>query len=217
MDAGQGTTSVLVSPAEAQEFTAQVTSPTGCSWTGTANVLVSPLYGSSVGASVDQAIVTSGTTVQLAATPTSGVSYTWQPAAAVSDPTIANPTAFITQTTAFTLTITDGICTRNDTVIVTVYELNCAEPDVFIPDAFTPNNDQNNDILFVRGRHITALDLKIFDRWGELVFETQAQSQGWDGTFKGKPVDPAVYVYWLDVLCVEGQSFFKKGNVTVIR
>ncbi len=217
VDAGQGTTAIQVSPAEAQEFTVQVTSPTGCNWTGSADVLVSPLYGSSVGASVDQAIVTSGTTVHLTATPTTGVSYSWQPAAAVSDPAIADPTAFITQTTAFVLTITDGICTRNDTVIVTVYELNCAEPDVFIPDAFTPNNDQNNDTLFVRGRHITSLDLKVFDRWGELVFETNDQAEGWDGTFKGRPVDPAVYVYWLDVKCLEGQSFFKKGNVTVIR
>jgi gliding motility-associated-like protein len=217
VDGGQGTTSIQVSPAEAQQFTAQVTSPTGCTWSGSADVLVSPLYGSSVGASVDQPIVTSGTTVQLSATPTTGVSYSWQPAAAVSNPTIANPTAFITQTTAFILTITDGICTRNDTVLVSVYELNCAEPDVFLPDAFTPNADGNNDVLYVRGRNITALDLKVFDRWGELVFETQDLSKGWDGTFKGKPVDPAVYVYWLDVLCVEGQSFFKKGNVTVIR
>jgi len=135
----------------------------------------------------------------------------------VSDPTINNPTAFITQTTVFHVVISDGICTRSDSVAVTVYELNCDEPDIFVPDAFTPNGDGNNDVLFVRGRFIARMDLKIFDRWGELVFETTDQSDGWDATFKGKPVDPAVYVYWLEVTCGDGQEFFKKGNVTVIR
>ncbi len=49
------------------------------------------------------------------------------------------------------------------------------------------------------------------------MFSTTRQSEGWDATFKGKAVDPDVYVYWLDVTCGDGQTFFKKGNVTVIR
>ena len=217
IDAGQGTASIQVSPPSDQTYTVAVTSPAGCTWSASADVLVSPLFGSSVGASVDQAIVAPGTVVQLSATPTTGVSYVWQPSALVSDPVINNPTAVVQETTAFILTITDGVCTRNDTVIVTVYETRCDEPDVFIPDAFTPNGDANNDVLYVRGRNIAAMDLKVFDRWGELVFSTTRQSEGWDATFKGKAVDPDVYVYWLDVTCGDGQTFFKKGNVTVIR
>ena len=158
-----------------------------------------------------------GSTVQLSARPTNGVSYVWSPATEVSDPSIQNPTAFITQTTTFHVTISDGICTRSDSVTVTVYEMNCDEPDIFVPDAFTPNGDGNNDTLFVRGRFISTMNLKIFDRWGEIVFQTSRQSEGWDATFKGKPVDPAVFVYWLKVTCADGQDFFKKGNVTVIR
>ncbi len=217
IDSGQGTTTVQASPAETQEFTVQVTSPTGCDWNGTSSVIVSPLFGSSVGASVDQTIVLPGTTVQLFATPTSGVSYFWSPSAEVSNPAIANPTAFVTENTTFILTITDGVCTRSDTVTVTVYELNCAEPDIFVPDAFTPNGDGNNDQLFVRGRFISKMEFKVFDRWGELVFETTDQAEGWDAIYKDKPVDPAVFVYWLEVTCGDGQTFFKKGNVTVIR
>ena len=95
--------------------------------------------------------------------------------------------------------------------------MNCAEPDIYIPDAFTPNGDGNNDVLLVRGRFITTMQLKVFDRWGELVFETTDQDVGWDGTYKGKPVDPAVFVYWLKAVCADGQSFLKKGNITVIR
>ena len=57
----------------------------------------------------------------------------------------------------------------------------------------------------------------VFDRWGEKVFETTDRSIGWDGTFKGRPVDPAVFVYHLTAWCVDGQRYFTKGNVTVIR
>ncbi|MCB0814863.1 MAG: gliding motility-associated C-terminal domain-containing protein, partial [Flavobacteriales bacterium] len=94
---------------------------------------------------------------------------------------------------------------------------NCDEPDIFVPNAFTPNGDGSNDLLFVRGRFITELDFQVFDRWGEKVFETSDQNVGWDGTFRGKPVDPAVFVYHLTVRCEDGQRYFKKGNVTVIR
>ena len=59
--------------------------------------------------------------------------------------------------------------------------------------------------------------LKIYDRWGELVFETDQQKNGWDGTFNAKLVDPGVFVYYLTITCVDGQEYFKKGNVTVIR
>ena len=217
IDAGQGTAAATVSPPAQQTFTVDVTSPAGCAWSGSVTVTVSPLFGSTMGASVDQPIVLSGTTVQLTAMPDTGVTYVWTPANAVSDPTIANPTAHITETTTFFVTITDGICTRRDSVTVTVHEMNCAEPDIFIPDAFTPNGDGNNDRLFVRGRFITSMELKVFDRWGELVFLTTDQNEGWDGTFRDKPVDPAVFVYWLKAVCADGQTFFKKGNVTVIR
>ena len=213
----QGLANVTVGVADTVIFSVTVTSPGGCVWNSSITVIASPLLASSVGASVDQPIVLPGTTVQLSATPPSGVNYSWFPPNAVSDPSIADPTALITQTTTFTVTISDSVCTVSDQVTVTVYELNCDEPDIFVPDAFTPNGDGNNDILFVRGRFLTRMELKVFDRWGELVFETTDQSQGWDATYKGKPVDPAVFVYWLEATCADGQEFFKKGNVTVIR
>jgi gliding motility-associated-like protein len=199
-------------------FEVAVTGPTGCAWADEVLVAVSPMNGGSVDATADPAIVDpGGTTVQLQAIPGSGVSYSWSPPDAVSDPTIASPTAFVTQSTTFYVVVSDGVCSRMDSVRVEVYELRCEEPDIFIPDAFTPNGDGNNDVLFVRGRHIRDLELKVFDRWGEVVFATTDQAKGWDATYKGRPVDPAVYVYWLTAHCIDGQEFFKKGNVTVIR
>ena len=214
---GQGTAQITVSPQNATYFVATVTSPSGCTWTDSALVDVSLMNGSGVTVSVDQSVVLGGTTVHLLATPSSGVTYLWQPAAAVSDPTIAAPTAVVNETTTFYVTVSDGTCSRTDSVKVLVHELLCDEPDIFVPDAFTPNGDGNNDVLFVRGRNIADLDFKVFDRWGEVVFQTTDQAAGWDGAYKGKPVDPAVYVYWLTVHCVDGQEFFTKGNVSVIR
>lgn len=214
---GQGTTSVMVAPAEATMFVVSVTSPTGCAWSDSTLVDVSQMGSNAVSASVDQDLVLPGTTVQLQAIPGNAVSYAWQPADAVSDPTIANPTAVVHETTTFIVTISDGTCTAKDSVTVKVHELVCDDPDIFVPDAFTPNGDGQNDILLVRGRHISKIEFRVFDRWGELVFVTEDQTEGWDGSYKGKPVDPAVYVYWLTATCVDGQEYFGKGNVTVIR
>lgn len=214
---GQGTTQVQVAPPADTYFTASVTGPGGCTWLDSALVNVGLMSGNVVTATVDQPLVLPGTIVQLGATPTTGVTYAWQPANAVSDPAIGAPTATVEQTTTFTVTVSDGTCTSSASVTVVVHELVCGEPDIFVPDAFTPNGDGNNDFLFVRGRHITNMDLQVFDRWGEVVFATQDQTQGWDASYKGKPVDPAVYVYWLTVSCIDGQDYFHKGNVTVIR
>jgi gliding motility-associated-like protein len=123
----------------------------------------------------------------------------------------------VDSTTTYTVVVTDSVCTVTASVTVRIFEFRCEEPDIFIPNAFTPNGDGNNDVLLVRGRFISALELKIFDRWGEMVFETTDKALGWDATFNGKPVDPAVFVYWLKVECEGGQTYFKKGNVTVIR
>jgi len=214
---GQGTVTATVAPQELTSYGVDVTAPSGCTWSGSITVNVSPIFGSSVGASVDQPLVLPGTTVHLLATPSAGVTYSWVPAGLVSDPGIANPTAVIAQTTTFTVTVSDGICTRSTSVTVSVYDLRCEGPDIFVPNTFTPNGDGHNDSLYVRGRAIDHLEFLVFDRWGEKVFETTDQTLGWDGLFEGKPVDPAVFVYHLTAFCIDGQRYFTKGNVTVTR
>ncbi len=214
---GQGSTTITVAPEDDLVIGVDVSTPEGCSWSGMIPVQVSSMLGPAVTATVDQPMVVPGTTVQLNATSIQNVTYSWSPPAAVSDPTIAAPTAVIQQTTTFTVSISDGICTKDASVTVTVHELICDEPDIFVPNTFTPNGDGLNDILFVRGRHITEMEWQIFDRWGEKVFETRDRTFGWDGTFKGMKVDPAVFVYHLTAQCLDGQRYFTKGNVTVVR
>ncbi len=86
-----------------------------------------------------------------------------------------------------------------------------------LPKAFSPNGDGKNDILYVRGAGIELVDLKIFNRWGELVFETKDVGIGWDGKFKGKEAPVEAYAYVMNVTFVDGTTFYKKGNVTLLR
>jgi gliding motility-associated-like protein len=102
-------------------------------------------------------------------------------------------------------------------VWVQAYPFVCDDPFVYIPNAFTPNGDGENDKLFVYGAMIQGILFRIYDRWGELVFETTNRNEGWDGTFRGKLLDPDVYDYYLQVDCVDGLQNIIKGNITLMR
>lgn len=213
---GQGTAQIRSTAPVTTIYTVVVTSPSGCTWTASTPLVVSPLNVNSIAATATPPILVSGGTVQLQAFP-SGLSYTWAPQQLLNDAFIEDPTATISATTTFTVSVSDGICRKDAVVRVEVRELICGEPDIFIPNTFTPNGDGQNDVLFVRGRNISSLQFLVFDRWGEVVFETNDISLGWDGIYKGKPVDPAVFVYHLTANCLDGQNYFTKGNVSVVR
>jgi gliding motility-associated-like protein len=110
------------------------------------------------------------------------------------------------------------ICGRklmSDTVAIANYQN--IPNNYFLPTAFSPNQDGLNDILYVHGSGIRNIALSIYNRWGEKVFESHNISGGWDGTFKGKPLDSAVFVYYLEVTFTNGDHATNKGNVTLIR
>ncbi len=89
--------------------------------------------------------------------------------------------------------------------------------NLFIPDAFSPNGDGNNDKLFVRGNNIQELYFAVYDRWGEKVFETTDKNIGWDGTYKGSTISGAVFVYYCKGKYTDGKEFKLKGDVTLVR
>jgi len=98
-----------------------------------------------------------------------------------------------------------------------VLNIVCGPPNIFIPNTFTPNADGKNEKLYVRGLNLSKVHLAIYNRWGQVVFETFNQNEGWDGTFKEMKVDPDVFVYYLEATCEGGEEYFEKGNITVIR
>jgi gliding motility-associated-like protein len=88
---------------------------------------------------------------------------------------------------------------------------------VFIPNAFTPNGDGLNDMFKIYGTGIQSYTLSIYDRLGELVYQGDESTAGWDATFKGQPVNVAVFVYVVDITYDDGTKTNKKGDVTVVR
>jgi len=91
------------------------------------------------------------------------------------------------------------------------------DPIVGLPSAFSPNGDGENEVLYVRGAAIQTMDLKIFNRWGQLVFETNSQAKGWDGTYNGEPQPIDAYAYVLNVTFIDGSARILKGNITLLR
>ena len=148
----------------------------------------------------------------------SDYTYQWTPPTNLSDPNIPNPIASPNSTTTYYVDVHDKWgCNWRDSVKINVVDVICDEPYIYVPNAFTPNGDGKNDVLYVQSNVAYELDFKIYDRWGELVFETHSLSDGWDGTFHGKKVDPGVFVYHLTMTCYNHEVFRKKGNITVIR
>lgn len=146
------------------------------------------------------------------------VNYNWSPGSSLLDSDTDRPTASPDLTTVYTVTVEDeNGCIGERTVPVTVLNPDCVEPHVFLPNAFTPNGDNLNDILYVRGFIVDEVYLAIYNRWGELVFETDSLDIGWDGTHRGKEVSPDVYGYYLRIKCFNEQEFFKKGNISVLK
>lgn len=213
---GDGTPVIQTAPTTTTVYTLNVTTSAGCSFSLTHTIVVSTLPNANINATATPDTIPAGGNSQLNVTP-GGYTYTWSPPTGLTNPNIQNPIASPEETTTYIVTITDGPCSRSDTVTVFIREFICGPPDIFVPNAFTPNGDGNNDILYVRGNNLTDIEFKVYHRWGELVFETNNQSIGWDGTYKGMLADPAVFVYHLRALCVGGEEYIEKGNVTLIR
>jgi gliding motility-associated-like protein len=190
----------------------------GCSFKDSILIQVSDIDSTFYDIKSSEIFVPRAETISLSVTPSSnGFTYAWTPSSVVQSPTSQQTTAKLNETTLFTLSVTDGICTKFDSVLVKVFPYVCDDPSVFIPNAFSPNGDGNNDVLVVRGKMIKEMTFRVFDRWGELIFETHERGIGWDGTYKGKKLDPDVYDYYLKVTCIDDIESIVKGNVTLLK
>ncbi|NND05808.1 MAG: gliding motility-associated C-terminal domain-containing protein, partial [Saprospiraceae bacterium] len=108
-------------------------------------------------------------------------------------------------------------CSVQDPVTVIVEDL-CELEKIKVVNAFTPNGDGINDYFFISNPGISRIGLvQVFNRWGELVFETTGTQVLWDGTHRGVDVNPGVYMYMIEAICVDGDQLFIPGNVTVVR
>ncbi len=205
---GSTSSTLTVSPLVNSNYFVIVTNACG-SDTAFFSVTVGAAF--SVNAGADVTIPLGGNTILSA---TSASTFSWTPTTGLSCTNCQNPVASPTTTTSYIVTATSPSgCTASDTVTVIV-DVNIV---LFVPDIFAPNGNVVNDLLFVRGTGIDHFIFKVYDRWGQKVWETSSLSEGWDGSFGGKPLDTGVFVYTLDGAFVTGEAFKQKGNVTLKR
>jgi gliding motility-associated-like protein len=89
--------------------------------------------------------------------------------------------------------------------------------DLFVPNAFSPNGDNQNDTFFVYGSCISFMQLEIYNRWGERVFITTNQANGWDGSWRGQACEAAVFTYVLTGQMDDGTVIEKQGNISLVK
>ncbi len=141
--------------------------------------------------------------------------YTWAPAYALSNSSIANPIANPAITTTYFVTAADSNgCTNTDSVTLMV---NFVNSGILLPNSFTPNGDGNNDCFGIRYyRDVQDLEFVIYNRYGITVFETHNAAACWNGRYKGQPADPGSYVYFIRAKTLCG-NVVKKGSVMLLR
>lgn len=197
-------------------YTCTITDANGCSVTQTVTITQPPAIGA--GASATLTVIPQGGSSQLMAT--GGVSYSWSPATGLSCTTCQNPVASPQTTTTYCVIVTDASgCTGSACVTVAV-DIPCGEEilKTLMPTAFSPNKDGRNDELCVPANLcISSFNLKIYERWGEKVFETEDVATCWDGTFKGKPLNTAAFVYHFVATLNNGDKFEQKGNISLVQ
>jgi len=157
-------------------------------------------------------VIVAGTSANLLAT--GGDFYNWLPDTALSCNICAATTASPAQTTTYTVEVEnfDGC---KDTLSVLVDVRQNVNNVVFIPNVLTPNNDGYNDTWFIKNIHLFPKnDVKIVNRWGDLVFQTNDYQNDWEGTYGGGLLPAGTYYYILDV---GGSWGILKGDVTIIR
>lgn len=200
-------------------YSVTVTDRNNCTTTLEIVLTDSSLFNQEVEAWTDVDTLYAGETTHLFSTDLGDdFSYQWNPSGSVAKPNEPVTDATPLSTTDYVIVVTDEYgCRKTDTVHIFVRDVICEEPYVFVPNAFSPNGDGKNDVLYVRGEVITSVKFEVFDRWGEKVFSTTSLADGWNGIFRGEPCEPGVYDYYLEVTCMGQKQFFKKGNVTLLR
>jgi gliding motility-associated-like protein len=148
-----------------------------------------------------------------------GVSYAWSPPIGLNRTNIADPVGLYdgsNDSIRYKLVVRDQSgCADSAYVLVKVFK---TSPQIFVPTAFTPNGDGRNDVFRPIAVGITRIEyFRVYNRWGQLVFSTTVNGQGWDGKIGGKEQGTAAFAWLVKGVDFKGKVVFAKGTVTPIR
>ncbi len=150
---------------------------------------------------------------------TGGIDYSWSPAMHMNNASISSPIVLLSNNIdemryKVTVTTEDG-CKGEDEIKIVVFKTG---PQIFVPDAFTPNNDTKNDLLYPVVVGMKQLSFfRVYNRLGQLLFSTSEIGKGWDGKFGGKEQSTGTYVYMAQAINYKGEVVSKKGTILLIR
>lgn len=199
----------VATPSVNREYAVVVYNEHACS--DTANVSIKVLELPTADAGPDRWVI-EGTTITLnGMAGGQDITYSWSPGIYLDNPNLLQPLMTPLRDTSYVLTVVSnaGCGVATDTMQVFVYK------DVFIPNAFSPNNDGLNDVWQIPVLiAYPGFELTIFNRYGQIIFRTKDAGRGWDGTYKGEPQPVGAYVYMLDL---NDGSPVRKGTLTLIR
>ena len=141
--------------------------------------------------------------------------YVWTPSSFLNNSIVSNPIANPTTSTNFIVTGTgNNGCINKDSINVVV---DFSKGGFELPNSFTPNRDGVNDCFGIKNYgDVQNLNFIVYNRFGEKVFETKNAAECWDGNYKGQPLDPGTYVYYLSGKTLCG-NVIKKGSILLIR
>jgi gliding motility-associated-like protein len=197
-------------PITSQAYSVIATSAHGCTDTQQVSITVNPNASYTM---ADSVTLYPGDTYHITPT-TNCLNFAWYPSLGLSNTTISDPIANPPVSTKYYVRAT----TENGCMIVdSIYVYVDPETLLAIPNAFAPGNGPNSEFKVIKKGLATLNYLRIYNRWGNLVFETTDIMQGWDGTYKGKAQPEDVYVYVVEAVTVSGNIFKKQGNLTLIR
>jgi gliding motility-associated-like protein len=206
----------IATPKETTAYILTAHDTKGCPKPSSDTVLVTVLPPIKPFAGRDTAVVI-GQPVQLNAT--GGIAYEWSPATALSADDIANPVAIYNSSSEGieykVRILNEAGCADSAYINVKVF---ATKPLIFVPNAFTPNGDGKNDKVRPIAAGMLRIDyFSIYNRWGQLVFSTQINGHGWDGTIGGQIQNTGVFTWAVKAIDYNGKPYFQKGIVTLIR
>lgn len=204
----------VINPFGSILYTVTVRDTLGCTRAVKDSVWVKVIRELNVDAGPADTSLVEGETMQLQG---SGAStYLWSPNRWLTSPNIGNPVTAPDDDITYYLTGTDvNGCKGTDSIRIRIFRV---EADMYVPTAFTPNGDGNNDVIRPILLGMRSLNyFKVYNRFGELMFYTTEKEKGWDGIHKGKPQDPATFVWMAEGVTYKGKKKTKKGYVVLIR